>query len=216
MKNDTVCRKENRRVKYTKSVLKDSLLHFLLEKPLREISITELCNFADVNRGTFYNYYKDVDNLLDSIESDFIENLFSVAKDLNVADVFFNISFASDNNHAPLDRNSICTFIEGILNYLRTEREVCKLLLTGDCGRNFINRISDSITAYYVVNWRMYVDASARANEEDYLSMLFRYVTIGIIELIIDWIRDDMRIPPKEYAELIVRVAGTEIFGIQP
>ena len=36
-------------------------------KPYTKISVTELCRLADINRGTFYIHYFDVDDVLDDI-----------------------------------------------------------------------------------------------------------------------------------------------------
>ena len=58
----------DRRVKFTKMVLRESLLELMREKPIGEITVTELCKNADVNRGTFYTYYKDPMDLLSHIQ----------------------------------------------------------------------------------------------------------------------------------------------------
>ena len=39
----------------------------LLIKPYSKITVTELCRLADINRGTFYIHYFDVDDVLDDI-----------------------------------------------------------------------------------------------------------------------------------------------------
>jgi len=47
----------DRRVRRTKKAIHDSILEILAKKPLTEITVTELCNKADINRKTFYIYY---------------------------------------------------------------------------------------------------------------------------------------------------------------
>lgn len=47
------------RVRVTKLLLRDALFKCMRSKPLREITVTELCVMADVNRATFYKHYKD-------------------------------------------------------------------------------------------------------------------------------------------------------------
>lgn len=49
--------KENRRVRYTKMVLRQSLLELLEEKPIEKITVSDLCSRADLNRTTFYLFY---------------------------------------------------------------------------------------------------------------------------------------------------------------
>ena len=52
--------KENRKIKYTKKVLSESLIELLKTKHISEITITELCENADINRTTFYRHYEKV------------------------------------------------------------------------------------------------------------------------------------------------------------
>lgn len=50
---------QDRRVRKTKVALKAALVKLLNEKQLEQISTTELCKMADINRSTFYNYYSN-------------------------------------------------------------------------------------------------------------------------------------------------------------
>ena len=52
----------------TKRLMKDALLELLAEKDLANISVTSVCETADVHRSTFYNYYTDPASLLRDIE----------------------------------------------------------------------------------------------------------------------------------------------------
>ena len=49
--------KDNRRVHYTKAALRQSLISHLKKKPIDRITVKEICETADLNRGTFYAYY---------------------------------------------------------------------------------------------------------------------------------------------------------------
>ena len=66
---------ENRRVRITKRCMKDALLELLESTPLNKISVTDICNSADVNRSTFYSYYNDIDALLSEIETEVLEQI---------------------------------------------------------------------------------------------------------------------------------------------
>ncbi len=62
--------KENRKIRYTKMVLQDSLFELMEKKSITKITIKELCENADINRTTFYAHYKDQYDLLYSIENE--------------------------------------------------------------------------------------------------------------------------------------------------
>ena len=51
------------RVRMTKKMLIGAFLQLRREKPLRRITVSELCQCAGVGRGTFYAHYEDVYDL---------------------------------------------------------------------------------------------------------------------------------------------------------
>ena len=63
-------RAQDRRVLKTKAQLRTALTGLLEKKPLQEITVKELCEACDINRGTFYLHYPDVRALLDEIVDD--------------------------------------------------------------------------------------------------------------------------------------------------
>ena len=56
--------KNNRRVRFTRSALREALIDLILEKPLVSITGKDICARADINRSTFYLHFKDVTDIL--------------------------------------------------------------------------------------------------------------------------------------------------------
>lgn len=67
--------KKDRRVQYTKMVLRESLLDLLKTKRLNDISISALCKTADINRNTFYNHYASPHEILNEVETELYDEL---------------------------------------------------------------------------------------------------------------------------------------------
>ena len=63
-------KKEDRRVRRTKKLLTQALTELLQKKQINEITVKELTDLADMNRGTFYLYYKDIFDMLEKIENE--------------------------------------------------------------------------------------------------------------------------------------------------
>ena len=57
-------KKEDRRVRRTKKLLTQALTELLQKKQVNEITVKELTDLADMNRGTFYMYYRDIFDML--------------------------------------------------------------------------------------------------------------------------------------------------------
>ena len=67
--------KTDRRTRYTCQTIKDILLEELKTKPYSKITVTEICKKAEMNRGTFYLHYYDIEKLADLGKEDFITRL---------------------------------------------------------------------------------------------------------------------------------------------
>jgi AcrR family transcriptional regulator len=59
----------------TKQLMKDALLELLEKQKLVNITVTAICETADVHRSTFYKYYTDPEDLLRVIERDFLDRI---------------------------------------------------------------------------------------------------------------------------------------------
>lgn len=55
----------DRRKRYTRKVLKESLISLLKDKPISSVTVKEICELADINRSTFYTHYNDQFDLLE-------------------------------------------------------------------------------------------------------------------------------------------------------
>ena len=70
------------RVRYTQKVIHDAFLSLLREKNIRQITVTELCQMAEINRATFYKHYRDIFDLLEQIEANALEHLRKCARQM--------------------------------------------------------------------------------------------------------------------------------------
>lgn len=65
----------------SKNAIEKALLSLLMDgHDLERISVSELCLRAGLNRGTFYNHFKNVDEVLTSLENEFMESLGAALK----------------------------------------------------------------------------------------------------------------------------------------
>ena len=60
-------RKMDRRTRYTRQAIRDTLLELMGEKPFSRVTVTEVCKRAEMNRGTFYLHYLDLGDVLDDL-----------------------------------------------------------------------------------------------------------------------------------------------------
>lgn len=122
----------DRRSKYSIQAIRTALFRLLKEKELPSITVTEICRLADINRGTFYKYYKDVPDLYAQIETSIAEESYLIIKE-NCLDNFsikelipnilnfivdnddFNCLIAKTRQEPSLSERPFCPFVPGLL-----------------------------------------------------------------------------------------------------
>lgn len=79
--------KMDRRKIRTKKLIRQALLELTMEKGLNKISVMDLAERAEINRGTFYLHYRDVADLVDQLKQEIFEGIQLLAIDLNPMEV---------------------------------------------------------------------------------------------------------------------------------
>lgn len=97
-------KKTDRRVVKTKNAIFKAFVELLNEKDINQITITDVAKRANINRKTFYNYYSDINDVMEEIENlvvaAFIKNIGTV-EFTNMADFLTEIfiKFTETVNH---------------------------------------------------------------------------------------------------------------------
>jgi len=173
-------KKEDRRVKFSKIFLKNSLIDLLETKSISKITIKEICETADINRATFYAHYSDQYALLKSIEEDYIEN---ILKDI----------FQQENS-----KENTPLLTQSILVYIYENAKMSKILLSDRADLHFQKRIM-SIVHDSLLSQLMH----ASKQDLDRAQYISSYVITGCIGIIQKWFERGLTESPKEIAELI-------------
>ena len=58
------------RVRRTKKLIRKSLTELAQEKSIDKITVKELTDHIDINRGTFYLHYSDIENLIECLKNE--------------------------------------------------------------------------------------------------------------------------------------------------
>ncbi|WP_417898067.1 TetR-like C-terminal domain-containing protein [Bacillus haimaensis] len=171
----------DRRKKYTRMVLKESLLELLKEKSIATITIKEICEHADINRSTFYAHYSSQYDLLDSIDEAFTEDMVQTLNQYN---------FSKEEEAYQMT--------EKIFEYIAAKSDICKILFSEHTEVQFQKKGMSIAKEFIFKNWL--IDKQLDRETYDYLSIF--YVS-GSIYMIKSWLENGMKKKPKEMAELL-------------
>ncbi len=192
---DSVTKKEDRRVRRTKKLLTQALMELLEEKQINEITVKELTDLADMNRGTFYLYYKDIFDMLEKIE----DGLFAALDDI------VSLHEKDDVSRQPKP------ILLDLFRFIGENREICSVLLSPHGDMNFLHRLNDVVREKCLQMW---------PNEKEKESAGFEYhysfVVYGCVGVFRAWLSGKCRETAEEMAEMAdVMIRRGSIPGIQ-
>ncbi|NKE06873.1 TetR/AcrR family transcriptional regulator [Mesobacillus selenatarsenatis] len=171
----------DRRKKYTRMVLKESLMDLLKHKPISNITIKEICELADINRSTFYSHYSSQYDLLDAIEEEFIEDMVATLNQYN---------FSKEEEALKMT--------EKILEYIAQKSDVCQTLLSENSDVHFQKKGMQITQEFIFKNWIS--DSHFDRETFEYINI---FVVSGSIYVIKNWVENGMEKTPREMAEII-------------
>lgn len=179
--------KTDLRVSKTKEALREALLHLLEQKSLNSISVTELCQIAKVNRGTFYAHYGQVENL-------FEEYFKTIMKDL--ADSYQEPYKYVQNL---LSKNVNPATIR-IFHHIEKYQPFYRIVFSKSVPLSYYYLLFDHVQNL------IETDVADHYNTDIDISMLSAYQANAILGLAIEWHRQDYRQSAADMNRLLVRI----------
>ncbi|WP_026881576.1 TetR/AcrR family transcriptional regulator [Clostridium akagii] len=173
-------KKTDGRIKYTKMVIKQAFLELLEKQPLSKVTVTDICKRAEINRGTFYTYYTDSYDLLMKIENELFMEIKGVLEKALIVGTDYD-------------------FLIEILEYTTKNSALCKILFSVNGDKDFIQRILNLAHDNSILEYQ----SSAPEATIESLELLFIFISNGIIGIIQNFLKNDMKQSPKEVAEFI-------------
>ena len=179
-----VMNKQDNRVRYTKAVLREALMELLLTKHIDKVTVKELCEKAQINRGTFYLHYTMPNDLLMEIEAQFFEE---------------NMNIFTNYIEENYETGIMSALFTGILK----NRDVCRVIMGKNGSTKFMEKVENTIRGPLVSEWHR---AFPQYSKDD-LDYIFDYIFSGSMRLILNWIEDDSALPAEELARRLDRLA---------
>ncbi len=181
----------DRRVRRTKKLLTKSLTTLMREKKINKITVTELTELADVNRSTFYLYYKDIYDMIEKIENEMFDD-FSIELDkLYLSEV---------------KKESTLSFFIFVFDFIRENADICKILLGEDGDYNFLNKFKEAILKCQPPIMYKLGDDRGR--------YFMPFAISGCIGAIQQWLEDDMKITSVDMSVFLMSLISGGIKSI--
>ena len=186
---------EDRRARRSRRMLKESLLELMKKKTFSEISVRDVTDGADMNRGTFYLHYAGTAELLQSLEDDLLEEVQALI-----------------DAHIPetVAKGSVGPVLGPVVDFIVEHRETCAVLFSSSEASRFIQSLQQLISRNGAVLLETWFHTRDQARTEYFLSFL-TWAFIGLLE---EWFRQGMALPKAELVNAAQRMADGAAAGL--
>lgn len=175
-------KKLDRRIRKTKRQLRQGLAKLMLEKSINEITVKELTDLVDINRGTFYLHYRDIYDMVHQIEMEIMTE-FQALLDGHAEDRL---------------QETLLPLFTAIYTYLAENADLCAVFLGENGDIAFVEKLKELVRDKCFRSWSIQYSGTDPRKFECF----YAFVVSGHIGLIQNWLATGMQESPAEMAAL--------------
>ncbi|WP_206093429.1 TetR/AcrR family transcriptional regulator [Paenibacillus yonginensis] len=173
-------KKTDHRVRYTKMVIKESLLKLLTERSINKVTVTDICREANINRNTFYSHYANQFELLSTIENDLYEDIKQVV-------------INSSNLKTPEKLSyELC-------KYIKANKTICEVLFSEHGDKALLERILYISHDLTIERWKQ----ELKYFDQPLFESWYTFTAHGSIAIIKKWVNSGLKESPSKIADFI-------------
>ena len=178
--------KLDRRVVRTKQQIRQALIELLSQKSENNISVRELTQKANINRGTFYIHYKDIHDLVEQLVDEGVEKLLGVCR-----------------RHPPAQTpRAPYPFLTDLFQTLQSDSQLFTILLGNTGSQAYSERVCKAIQDHFL-NDLLSVFYSADPKQRQVAS---DFIVAGCLHEALVWLKNGTKETPDEMAYLTGRI----------
>lgn len=151
----------------SRKLIKQAYVDLTKEKDIDKITVMDIVNKADINRGTFYAHYKNVNAVSDQIGQEIITALFEYLDEFKTSRMIEN----------PLP------FLTNIARFLEKDMEFYRILINSQLSVSFMRRLKDLFVEKIMSDEKK---MSGIKNKDQFLICVDLYAS-GFVGLYQDW-----------------------------
>ncbi len=182
------------RVKRTKKLIRQGLVDLAANKRINKITVKELTDYIEINRGTFYLHYKDVYDLVETLENelytDFDKKLSSYTSDALLS--------------TPID---VC---EDLCAHFCEHKDLYTTFLGVNGDAQFAFKLGER---FNIGVYKIFKDIFPKINEVEY-NLAYSYGKFGLVGLVHSWFNKYPEKTPREIAEMWLNITILGIWGL--
>ena len=208
MKGETL----DRRIRKTRRVIRQCLTELLKTKRIQDITVREISEKADINRGTFYLHYRDIFDLMEQIENELLEELEDVLNHFKASDLLSNPA----------------RVFTRVFQLVKENSDMVSILIGQNGDINFVNRLKDIVREKCLKDWMELFRPGAgggrqtsRSSQNTLLDdsafeAYYSFTVTGCIGLVQYWLDSGLKETPEQLASLVEQIISKGLRMFQP
>lgn len=180
--------KTDRRVLRTKEAINRSFLELFSEKEFHRITINDISERANINRGTVYLHYVDKYNLLDKCIDDHLDKM------------ILSCTFTKFNQEN-VDRIEAIESIKSLFIYIKQNFLFFSAMFTNKETSGFLERMLQTISS--AIREKINMQGINQGMDKDLIIQFTASAFSGIVE---NWISNNMPHSPQFMAEQVLEL----------
>lgn len=180
------------RIFKTKKAIKEAFFDLVSEKTFEKVAISDIADRAMINRATFYLHYQDKYDLLNSLETEVLNDI-------------QKISFIVTRKYilACTNQGTVFPHVTELLSYVEKNPQFFKLVANDRIGLPFYNKVGEKISK------RIFDELPELKDDTTLWKYLQNFVISAYSSIINEWIRNDRKESKEEIALLITKLTKT-------
>ncbi|TGY68236.1 TetR/AcrR family transcriptional regulator [Enterorhabdus sp. NM05_H27] len=186
---------EDRRITRSKRALRGALIALIEERGLDAITVNDLCERADLNRGTFYNHFHDKENLLTALENEVLAEVALLQARMQSVTLGDMLAFRVAGRPVPV--------LVDLFEYLRGESDFLRAVLGSGGDVRFGPRLREAVCENLVQN---ILHEKYRTNPTPFVCYYVAFYASAYLGIIARWVEDGCPETPEEMARIAMRL----------
>jgi AcrR family transcriptional regulator len=182
----------DKRVARSKLVIRNALTDLMEEKGFEAITVRDITERAQINRGTFYLHYRDKFDLLEQSEEEIVHGIAEITADIDPAEA---MAHTSSNEPVPI--------ILKLFEFFQEHADFLKVNLGPNGNASFQIKLKKLIQKIFYRNF------VAKLNKDEILvpiETLLAYLSSAHLGVVQHWLETGMEKSPREMTLILTKI----------
>jgi AcrR family transcriptional regulator len=178
----------------SRKLIRQAFVGLLQEKDLEKITVTDIITRADINRGTFYAHYQDINAVIEQIENEIIEKMLEFLAEFRYQNFF--------QNPLPL--------LLKISKYLEEDVDFYRILINSNGSEQFLRKLKNN----FVQHMKIDTDIPEEIKQSPAFLIRAHFFAGGLVNLYQVWFRGELDISLNEISLELSKIIASNAKSI--